>query len=166
MTPRLVRTQHSHGKTIYGGVIFLLVLVGFVLQFHWMNSVQESGMSEEVVPQAFAEKLKIWMLRKKGIEPDTLSTEAKSAEQIPCETCMGFGTILTPQGQREICPICLGVGFHMVRRFDPAEKICPACAGMGRVKMTDTGAGATCPRCGGRGLIRTQTSDGPVPEPE
>lgn len=157
MPPRIFRAKRSRGKGIYGGVIFLLVLVGFILQFQWMDRMKESG-STDVVPQAFAEKLKVWMLRKKGMEPDTLSTEAKAAEEIPCRTCMGSGTILTPEGERLICPICLGVGFHMVRRFDPADHLCPLCAGMGRVEWPDTGEVGTCPRCGGRGLVRSGTS--------
>jgi len=165
-TPLISRTRRSRGKTVYSGVIFLLVVVGFFMQFHWMNQVRESGNTDSVVSGEFASRLRDWMLRKKGLPSDTLSTEAQSAEKIPCETCMGSGTFLSPDGEREICPICLGVGFHMIRRFDPEERLCPFCSGMGRAFSLDTGEAETCPRCKGRGLILSHRSPDVVPEAE
>jgi len=145
--------------------MLFIVLLGFVLQFQWMNHMKETGDTDVVTP-AFAEKIKQVMLRKKGLPPDALSTGAKPAEQVPCEHCMEGGTIITPEGERAICPICFGVGYHMVRRFDPAEKYCPACGGMGRVKSPDTGLVETCVRCNGRGLVLTQTTADPAPDAE
>jgi DnaJ-class molecular chaperone len=57
-----------------------------------------------------------------------------------------------------MCPICLGLGFHMIKRFDASDRICPLCAGMGRVALPDTGVIGTCPRCEGRGLVRSQAA--------
>jgi len=133
-------------------VIFLLVIIGFILQFQWMDRMKESGATDTVSP-VFAEKLSHWMMLKKGLDPNMLSTDAQQAEKIACGNCMGGGTLLTPQGEREICPFCQGVGFRMVRRFDPADRICPFCLGMGRAVNPDTGEVETCLRCDGRGLI-------------
>jgi len=127
--------------------------------------MQETG-STDIVPQVFAKKLEQYMLRKRGLPPDTLSTEAKAAEKVPCRYCMEGGTIITPEGERAICPICQGVGYRMIRRFDPTDRLCPLCAGMGRVESPETGIIATCVRCNGRGLILTQTASEPVPIPE
>jgi len=146
-------------------VIFLLVLVGFILQFQWMSRMKETGATDVVSP-ALADKIKNFMLRKKGLPVDTLSTEAQATERIPCDTCMGGGTILTPDGQREICPICLGVGFHVIRRMDPADRLCPLCGGMGRVENPETGRVGTCPRCDGRGLVRSHVQTVLPPEGE
>jgi len=165
MSPRSVRPRRSKGKSIYGGVIFLIILIGFVLQFQWMTRMQETG-STDVVPQIFAQKLEAYMLQKKGLPPDMLSTEAKAVEQVPCPYCMEGGTIITPEGERAICPICQGVGYNVIRRFDPAEKYCPACGGMGREESLETGVISTCARCQGRGLILTHPEPLPVPEAE
>lgn len=133
-------------------MIFLLVIVGFILQYHWMNRVNKNDSMDTVSP-AFAEKLSHWMMLKKGLDPDMLSTEGQQVEKVACVNCMGGGTLLSPQGDREICPFCQGVGFRMIRRFDPADRICPFCLGMGRAVHPDTDEVDTCLRCKGRGLI-------------
>jgi len=130
----------------------MLVVVGFILQFNWMDRVHESGDIDTMSP-AFAEKLTHWMMLKKGLDPDMLSPDANNAEKVVCANCMGGGTVLTSQGEREICLFCQGVGFRMIRRFDQADRICPFCLGMGRAVHPDTGDVETCLRCHGRGLI-------------
>lgn len=138
----------------------LFVLLGFVLQFRWMEQAKKKGMTD-VMPAGFASKLSRWMMSKKGISPDSL--EASGAEKISCETCMGSGIRMVDDGQEGICLICQGVGFRMVRRFDPADRICTACGGMGRLRLPDSGEVGTCPRCDGRGLIRSPAQSAAAP---
>lgn len=130
-----------------------MVLGGFVLQSRWMQGVREKK-DASILPQSMADKVGRWMLEKRGLDPGMLRTDAPGVEKILCETCMGSGETIGETG-RSICPICQGVGFRMIRRFDAAEKICPNCAGMGRAESPETGAVDVCPRCNGRGLVRT-----------
>ena len=164
MTNHYTLLKRRSGRGVYGSLILVLVIVGFVLQFQWMQHVRESG-AKGIVPNTFAEKLTRWMLQKKGVPlEETDVQQTAGAEKIVCGNCMGTGSILTPGDTKEICPICQGVGFHMVRRFDPADRICPFCGGMGRVFLPDTGLAGTCPRCDGRGLIRSHLEDGITPD--
>lgn len=149
-------------RRVYGVVILLLVIGGAILQFKWMQQARDSG-ATDIVPSAFAEKLQQWMLMKKGLDPGQAYSGGPAAERITCETCLGTGTYLPENGVPTMCPICLGVGFHMIRRLDSADRICPLCAGMGRVQRPDTGEVATCPRCDGRGLVRSHAETGPAP---
>ena len=148
---------------MYGGLVVLFVLVGFVLQFRWMERARERG-ATDIVPSGFANKLSLWMLHKKGLSPESGSGETSGAEKIFCETCMGSGIRFSEGGKEEICPVCQGVGFRMVRRFDPADRKCLACGGMGRVIFPDTGAAGTCPRCDGRGLVRSHAGEDAAPD--
>ena len=142
------------GRAVYGGLIFLMVLGGFLLQSRWMQGVRERKDSN-LVPQGMADKIGRWMLEKRGMDPNVLRAGDPGVERIDCETCLGTGEIFGEAGGRSICPICQGVGFRMIRRFDAAEKICPNCAGMGRTESLETGEVGVCPRCGGRGLVRS-----------
>jgi hypothetical protein len=159
----IYRPRRPRGKRVYGFLIALLVVGGGVLQYQWMQRVRQQG-ATEVVPPAFAEQIGRWMLAGKGLAPDggSLAPSADGAEKIICENCMGSGNVLSELGERSICPICQGVGFHMIRRFDPADRICPFCSGMGRVELPDTGEVGTCPRCDGRGLVRSQMDLAPA----
>ena len=148
---------------MFGGLIALLVVIGFILQLQWMRHARKEG-AEALAPNALASKISQWMLETKTTKTGAVTMDAGGAEKIPCEACLGTGTVLSSGDSKEICPICLGVGFHMVRRFDPAERICPACGGMGRLEMPDTGAVETCPRCAGRGLIRSQMPPAGAPD--
>ncbi len=150
------------GKGVYGALVVLFVLAGFILQFRWMQSASDRG-SDDIVLPAFARKISAWMLHKRGLPNEPGTAGAGGIEKIPCETCMGSGTLYGDDGREAMCPICQGVGYRMVRRFEPGERICPACAGMGRVIFSDTGLADTCPRCQGRGLIRTAPSPESVP---
>jgi DnaJ-class molecular chaperone len=80
-----------------------------------------------------------------------------SVDRIECDYCGGTGVIEKQDQIREfeMCPICFGVGGHLVRYMDKQDKLCPACGGMGRLYDYDTGQARTCERCRGRGLIRT-----------
>ena len=137
---------------MYGVLILILVVGGGLMQFHWMQTARKAN----TVPDAFAEKLARWMMLKKGLSPEEvgLETGAPGVEKLPCQNCLETGSVLADGGGREICPVCLGVGFHLIRRLDSAERICPNCAGMGRALQPDTGKYGTCPRCDGRGLVR------------
>jgi hypothetical protein len=155
--------RRSKGKNVFGGLIAILVVIGFFLQLQWMKAVRQKG-AAEIAPNALAEKISLWMLENKEREPTSIVEDTGGAEKIMCEACMGTGTVLSGSGPKEICPICQGVGFHMIRRFDPADRICPACGGMGRLQMPDTGVVDTCPRCAGRGLIRGQAKPAAPPD--
>jgi hypothetical protein len=147
--------RRGASKNVYGLLIVAMVLVAFVLQYHWMQRVRELG-ADGIAPNTFAEKLSRWMLHKRGVSLDDPAVLGQiGTERIPCETCGQTGTLFSEAGAPVPCPICLGVGFRMIRRFDAADYICPACAGMGRVEMPDTGVVDTCPRCGGRGLVQS-----------
>ncbi len=136
----------------------LIIVGGAILQFNWMKHAKQ----EDVVSNAFVEKLGAWMLHQKGLSPDQPSGGAQVAETIACENCFGTGSVLGEDGAKTLCPICLGVGSHAIRRFDPADRICPLCAGMGRTRLPDSGAYGTCPRCDGRGLVRSPAADVPA----
>jgi hypothetical protein len=155
--------RRPKGKRVYGLLVALLVVGGGILQYQWMQRVRQAG-ADDVVPPAFAEQIGRWMLAGKGLAPDggAISPNTAGAEKIICEHCMGSGSALSDLGERSICPICQGVGFHMIRRFDPADRICPFCSGMGRVELPDTGEVGTCPRCDGRGLVRSQMNAAPA----
>lgn len=148
---------------MFGGLIALLVVVGFILQYQWMKRARQEG-AADIAPNTLAEKISHWMLEQKEPEAESAVREADGTEKIFCEACLGTGTVLSGGDAKEICPICQGVGYHMVRRFDPADRICPACGGMGRLAMPDTGAVETCPRCTGRGLIRSQVPAEAAPD--
>lgn len=149
----------------YATLVILVAVIAVVLQTSWMDRIKRTG-GKDVVPPAFAEKLSRWMLKSKGLDPESLAAlNAQGVEKIQCETCLGTGNSLSAAGRKDICPICLGVGFHVIRRLDPADRICPACSGMGRTELPDTGQVGTCPRCGGRGLIRTGGA-GSAPPPD
>jgi hypothetical protein len=156
LTRRVVRRRRNRSG-VYGGLIFVFVTVAFILQFQWMQRVRRSGQTD-IVPESFASAIRSWMLRRSGIAPEEYdpSLEQFGIERRDCATCMTSGTVTGPDGQAGICPVCLGVGFRMIRRFDAADDLCPACAGMGRVELPDTGEVGVCPRCTGRGLIRRQ----------
>ena len=144
----------------------LVVVGGFFLQLNWMQRAKREG-AVDMAPNALADKLGQWMLEKRGGESrasEASATVAPGVETKKCFNCQGMGYIFTADGQREICPICQGVGSHLVRYLDSADELCPGCAGMGRAVLSDTGEVGTCPRCGGRGLIRPATE--PVPEPQ
>lgn len=144
-------------RAVYGGLILAMVLGGFALQSRWMKEVQEKK-DIDILPQSLADKVSRWMLEKKGIDPGTLQAGEPGIKKIHCETCLGTGKILGEDGGAAICPVCQGVGFHMIRRFDEADKICPNCAGMGRALLADRSAVGVCPRCDGRGLIHSQAA--------
>ncbi len=136
-------------------ILVLFVVLGFVLQFNWMQHAKKNA-STETLPPGFAKKISQWMLQKKGITLEDAALDSGEAEQIICETCQGSGFRPSRGDEKEMCPICQGVGFRMIRRLDVTDHTCPACGGMGRVEFYDTGNVGTCPRCDGRGLIRVQ----------
>ncbi len=147
------------GKGVYVSLMFLIVVAGFFLQLNWMQKAKEREMPA-MDPNSFASKLGQWMLEKKGVSSSPGIAGAPGVETVECGNCLGTGGILSEAGQREICPICLGVGSRLIRRVDPADELCPACVGMGRVQFPDTGEYGTCPRCNGRGLIRSGAAGG------
>jgi len=79
------------------------------------------------------------------------------AQKVICEHCDGRGTLRDTDNpsKLELCPLCFGLGSHLVRKVDGHDELCPRCGGMGRLVDEDTGVGRSCPRCEGRGLIVT-----------
>ena len=142
-----------NNKGRYGLILVLFVVAGFVLQFHWMQEAKKNA-STDTLPPGFSKKISQWMLQKKGIALEDAGLDSADAEKIVCETCLGSGFHAASGDEKEMCPICQGVGFRMIRRIDAADRKCPACGGMGRVEFFDTGKVGTCPRCDGRGLVR------------
>ena len=140
------------GQRVYVPLLAAMVVVGFVLQYRWMQKVKAEG-AESITPNMVAVKLGQMLLEKRGIRLDA-EEEAVPAgvERISCEHCMGTGTTFGENGEKQLCPICQGVGFGMVRRMDASDRPCPACLGMGRIQID--GATELCPRCSGRGLVR------------
>ncbi len=136
-------------------ILVVFVVVGFVLQYNWMQEAKKNA-STDTLPPGFSKKISQWMLQKKGIALEDAALDSGEAEKIVCETCLGSGLRSTSGDEKEMCAICQGVGFRMIRRLDAADRTCPACGGMGRVEFYDTGKVGTCPRCDGRGLIRVQ----------
>lgn len=76
--------------------------------------------------------------------------------RIDCDHCTKFGTVRDPDNPRirAMCPVCFGVGYTSVRRFDELDVVCLACGGMGRIDDQEDGTWRTCRRCDGRGLHR------------
>lgn len=149
----MTRSGRGRFKGSYAVLALLIIVGGAILQFNWMKHAKQ----EDVVSNAFVEKLGEWMLHQKGLAPEKPG-EALGIETIACEYCLGTGSVLGEDGAKSLCPICLGVGSHVIRRFDPADRICPLCAGMGRTRLPDSAEYGTCPRCGGRGLVRSQAA--------
>lgn len=128
-----------------------------------MQHAKETG-AIHLDSQGLASKLSLWMLQKKGLDEKSGSMDEAGIEKIVCGTCMGSGTTPSADGRKAVCRICQGVGFHMIRRFDPADRFCPACGGMGRVEMPDSGEVGNCPRCDGSGLIRSWAGRDSAPD--
>ena len=150
LTPFGGKAPAPKGKSVTVALMFVLVVAGFFLQLNWMQRAKQNA---DIPANSFADKLGQWMLKQKGVSPGG-ETGAPGVESIECDRCFGTGGVLSPEGQRNICPICLGVGSRLIRRIHPDDYKCPACGGMGRMVLPDTGEVGTCPRCQGRGLIR------------
>jgi hypothetical protein len=86
-----------------------------------------------------------------------------SISRIPCATCAKFGMVRdeVDSSIMKMCPVCFGIGYNTVRRFDELDGICAACGGMGRVD--EDGAWRTCNRCDGRGVHRLEVWQKIVP---
>lgn len=77
-----------------------------------------------------------------------------SVKRIECDHCARVGVVRDEHDSRimKMCPVCFGVGYHSVRRFDDQDAICAACGGMGRLESS--GIWRNCERCGSRGVYR------------
>lgn len=96
----------------------------------------------------------VWVSRNKALFQRGVVLELVT-EKIDCDYCGGLGMIRDPAypTQMYLCPLCFGVGSHVVRRITDRDTLCPVCGGLGRVLDEPTGYAQTCPRCDGRGLI-------------
>lgn len=77
-----------------------------------------------------------------------------SISRISCAKCGKYGKVrdAADASIAKMCPVCFGVGYHTVRRFDEKDGVCAPCGGMGRVD--EGGVWRTCRRCDGRGVHR------------
>ncbi len=101
------------------------------------------------------------------MDPDWLSRfQARFLVHYECDHCAGSGLKPTddPFGERELCPICEGVGYQTARRFRDTDRMCVNCDGMGRLYDED-GTVGFCPVCGGRGMVEME-EEGDVRHPE
>lgn len=154
--PTFYKMRGQGGKKVHMGLLIVIVLVGLVAQFRWMQRMKQ-GESGDVAPNILLEKFGLWFSGKLG-GAGGAGSDVSGVKQVTCNNCSGTGSLLSWSGEREICPICQGVGFRMVRQFDAADRLCPACAGMGRVDLMDGSGVATCLRCEGRGMIQSQAA--------
>lgn len=145
------------GTGIYFGVVIVVAVIAMVWQNRWMKQAK-SEIGVTLAPNSFAEKAGDWMLKKRGMSPETVQgtvTKDLSVTRLECYACEGLGATYDAAGRRQPCPICQGVGFRMIRPFDAQDVPCPACGGMGRMENLDgNGEVQTCTRCDGRGFIR------------
>ena len=163
LTRSAFKGPQPKGKSVYVGLMVLVVVGGFFLQLNWLQRAKQDPAN--VAPNAFADKLGHWMLQTHGGENGGAAPAgAPGLENVECGNCLGTGHVLSETGGKAICPICQGVGYRLIRRFDAADRICPMCAGMGRVQLSPDGEVGTCPRCEGRGLIRDKAAAPAVPE--
>lgn len=96
-----------------------------------------------------------------GLDADWLRRlQAKIIVLYECDYCSGSGLIDNPDlpGERILCGICQGVGYHPTRRFQETDRMCINCGGMGRYYDGD-GNAEYCPRCDGRGLVEIEELD-------
>ena len=147
------RVPRAGGRNVHWGLILLFIIVAVITQYQWRQHIKKRG-PESIAPNSLAEKLSVWMFKKRGLLPaDMEETGHPGVEAIQCSACSGMGVTVSDGGELEPCGICFGVGSRMVRRYSAEDYQCVACAGMGRLRLPGESEILTCPRCGGRGLI-------------
>jgi hypothetical protein len=143
------------------------VLLLCLAECRWLASRRGAASAEMIHDgNPLARWIQSVLLRQKGISPETPAAADAAVQTLPCTWCLGVGVRAVPGGGDAVCPVCLGVGSHAIRRFSPAERICPACLGMGRAwesGLEGEGPVIPCPRCDGRGLLPPPA---PAPAPD
>lgn len=78
--------------------------------------------------------------------------------QLPCFYCGGEASVRSPvdPSKEDECNICYGVGNRRIMSPNENREICPICVGMGRTP-DDYNHGKTCPTCNGWGVIMVTT---------
>ncbi len=122
--------------------IFIVGVIAVLLQIYWMqHNWREMTRRHDAV--VFDEEFfELW--------------QAKFLTHYECEYCQGSGLLDDPDapGERMLCPICWGVGYHATRRHAEGDRMCLACGGMGRHYDDDDDEEAVfCSRCEGRGIV-------------
>lgn len=117
------------------------------------GSTRGSGRNRFVAPVAFLVLLILigqafWLTENRAL------FSPFAIDRIPCDKCARRGTVRDAADSRIVtmCPVCFGIGSHMIRWFDDLDVVCAPCGGMGRVD--EEGVWRTCRRCDGRGLHR------------
>jgi len=141
--PTPVRPSLRHRRPVrqpnkYVGPIIMVGILALVLQLMWMNRHWGELTRQEYTAfdASLIDKLK-----------------AKIIHLYECEYCRGNGLLDDPDepGERILCEICWGVGYHATRRYTEGDRMCLACGGMGR-RYDDHEHAVPCTRCEGRGI--------------
>lgn len=122
------------------GPIIILGILALLLQMYWMQqNWGELARRDDHTP----------------LDQELLDEmQGRMITRYECEHCMGNGSITDPDqpGEKKMCPICYGVGYHDTRRYTDADRMCITCGGMGR-RYDEHGHAEYCPRCNGRGVV-------------
>jgi hypothetical protein len=133
------------------GPILVVGLLALLLQMYWMQrNWGEISRRTDHVP----------------LDPELLSKlTAKLITLYECEHCLGNGLLDDPErpGERVLCAVCYGVGYHATRRYTDEDRMCLNCGGMGRL-FDEHGEVHFCTRCGGRGVVELEPPAAPVME--
>ena len=140
-----IRPSIRHRRVVkqpnrYVGLVALVVTVALLLQVYWIQSNFGDLASRTDHPPLDQELL------------DRLT--ARLITLYECEYCLGNGSVNDPDrpGERMLCTICFGVGYHATRRYTEEDRMCITCGGMGR-RYDEHGDAEFCPRCDGRGMV-------------
>lgn len=157
--PSITIRKKGRGCGTSIGILIAVAIAAFFLQYRWMQGVREKN-KDDLISEGnpFAQKVQEMMLKQKGLllppeeAPSSIPSGSSLVKHISCHVCLETGRLMTADGMMMTCPVCKGVGYHVVRYFTGEERLCPACSGMGRAPQED-GTYAPCSRCDGRGLL-------------
>lgn len=123
--------------------VFLLCAGALIMQIVWVQTHQQDLARQSPLFKA---------------DPDLFQRLFRSTiTHVECPHCAKSGWIRdNGTGERSVCPVCHGLGYHPIRRLYDDDQLCPGCAGLGRI-MEENGRARNCLRCDGRGFVREFT---------
>lgn len=139
--PTIRHRTRTRPSNRYIAPIILISLLAFILQMAWMrDNWGHVTRRTDHVP----------------LDPELLSRQ-RLIMQYECEYCLGIGLRRDPDypGERILCDICFGRGYHEARRYYDDDRMCLNCGGMGRV-YDEAGVAEFCSRCDGRGMVEIE----------
>ncbi len=138
--PSIRRPLVRRSSNKYVGPIIFVSLLALVLQMAWMrDNFGQLARRTDRVP----------------FDPDLVDRlSQRLIVQYECEYCLGSGLRSDPDrpGERVLCAICRGVGYHSARRYYEDDRMCLNCGGMGRT-YDEAGIADFCSLCDGRGMV-------------